>query len=190
MSTNISYYSKPFIEDAPTYKTSSSSSKLPKIKTEKLSPTNYDFKKYGLLRERILDKIYEITLILEDPSSSVNKSLSNIMRKNEQDDRKEIKNFIYTLNNSADNLLASDNTDSYEYFEYMKYFIKTIKKLSKKLEYYIYKTDSIDNFNIQEAIDTLYRFLNDFRTLDKAESKFPYEFRQKYVQKYQEKDFL
>jgi aspartate carbamoyltransferase regulatory subunit len=62
--------------------------------------------------------------------------------------------------------------------------------MQKKLEYYILQTDSIDNFNIQEALETLNRIIDDFKILEKSEGKFPKEFRQQYVKRSQEGKFF
>jgi hypothetical protein len=148
-----------------------------------------DFKRYEILRDRIVDKIFDVIFILEDSQSSVHKSLKNIMQKN-SDDKAQIQSLISIINNNADYLLANNRADSYEFFKNMNYFIDNIENLNKKIEFYVSESDIRDNVNVHGTLDTINRLLDDFKNLEKSEAKFAKNFRQQYVKKFDEKDFF
>jgi len=193
VSVYINSYSKPFIVTQKGDRFSSrtvGNVQQPTIKNVSQHYKNYDFTKYQLLRDRIINKIHEVITTFDDPRSSINSALTHLMRKNKNNDRQDFEYLIDTINQYADNLLTTDNTDVSEYFRHMNNFTNAMRTLSKKLEYYIYKTDSIDQFDVREPIETLRRLHRDFKELKKAEHNFPPEFRQHYVDKFQEKDFF
>ncbi|MFT6071556.1 MAG: hypothetical protein ACJARD_000798 [Alphaproteobacteria bacterium] len=157
---------------------------------EKSLPSNYDFNKYKILRDRIIDKVHEVIVVLDDTQSSVNKYLDRMQNSSTKINKKDLQQIIITINNNADHLLASDNTASDSYFESMKDLTKNIKNLHNIIEPNIYTADSIDDFSPQEASDTLKRIINDFNLLDKAEGNFPRTFREEYVENFEKKEFF
>lgn len=152
---------------------------------------NYDFKQYQILRENIIDKVEEVIRGFSDPRSSLQIALHNIFNSRRVDPRekKQIRNILQEITNDADNLLSLDNSDHQDFFNLMNDFTKSLKTLRDVFEVYIYKTDSIDIYNIQEPIETLKRFSREFRQLERTENSFPGEFRQAYVNSFAEKNF-
>jgi hypothetical protein len=142
---------------------------------------NQNFQSYKILRGRIVDKIQEVIVTLDNPNSSINRFIKELHNKYGSEHSNKFFHTMDKLYYNSDQLLSTDATDSYEYFDNMKRFTKYINTLSTDLSRYLNSTDAVDGFNPQEAHDNLTRIANDFNVLDKSEGGFPHAFRQAYV---------
>jgi hypothetical protein len=142
---------------------------------------NQNFQSYKILRGRIVDKIQEVIITLDNPNSSINRFINALNNKYGSEHSNKFLHIIDKIYYNSDQLLSTDTTDSYEYFENMKRFTKYIDTLSNEASRYLNSSDTVDGFNPLEINDNLRRIANDFHALDKSESSFPRAFRQSYV---------
>ena len=175
-------YNKSFVSSQNPYSRSVS----PQIRPQAQN-LNQNFQSYKILRGRIIDKIQEIIVTLDNPNSSVNRFINDLHRKYGTTHSRKFTNIIDKLYYNSDQLLSSDTADSYEYFENMKRFTKYLNALHSELLPYLNASDAVDGLNPLEASDNLTRIMNDLNILDKTESSFSPAFRQAYVTDWQKK---
>lgn len=171
-------YNKSFISTNNPYATTRT--ELPQIRSQAQN-LNQNFQSYKILRGRILDKVQEVIITLDNPNSSINRFIEKLHNKYGSEHSNKFLQLIDKIYYNSDQLLSTDTTDSYEYFENMKRFTKYINTLSKEASVYLNSSDTVDGFNPIEINDNLTRIVNDFNALDKSESSFPRSFRQSYV---------
>ena len=148
---------------------------------------NQNYQSYKILRGRIIDKVQELLVTLDNPNSSINRFIKELRGKYGAYHTNKISQIIDKIYFSSDQVLASDTVDSYEYFDNMKHFTKNMNNLLSEISPYLSSSDAIDELNPAEANHNLMRFVNDFAVLDKAESNFPRAFRNSYVSENQKK---
>lgn len=157
------------------------------IRPSQAQNLNHNFQSYKILRGRILDKVQEVIVTLDNPNSSINRFLRELSIRYGSQQTQKFSKVIDKLYYNADQILANDTVDSFEYLEHMKQFTKYIKDLSREMLPYITVSDAVDELNPMEANDNLMRISNDFSLLEKSESNFPQNFRQTYVQEQQKR---